>query len=157
MASYHSYLEGLFLRLTAHTDYALRILLHAAVAMRDDEEALLSIAQVAQAHAISRNHAMKVVNVLANAGLLQTIRGRSGGFRLGRPAPDITLGEVVRLTEPGLSPADCANCLLMPGCGLTGMLNEAMEVFLSHLDKQTLADAAIRSRFDLKKMFAPSF
>ena len=106
------------MRLTAHTDYALRILLHAAM----DPEQLLSIAQVAQAHAISRNHAMKVVNVLGNAGLLETVRGRGGGFRLGRAAQDITLGEVVRLTEPHLQPADCGNCLLQAACGLTGLL-----------------------------------
>ncbi|QSR15822.1 Rrf2 family transcriptional regulator [Novosphingobium sp. KA1] len=130
------------MRLTAHTDYALRILLHAAM----DPEQLLSIAQVAQAHAISRNHAMKVVNVLGNAGLLETVRGRGGGFRLGRAAQDITLGEVVRLTEPHLQPADCGNCLLQAACGLTGLLRQAVGAFLAELDRHTLADAAAGTR-----------
>ncbi|MFP5443946.1 MULTISPECIES: Rrf2 family transcriptional regulator [Sphingomonadaceae] len=133
------------MRLTAHTDYALRILLHAALAARDGD-GLLGVAQVAADHAISRNNAMKVVNVLSNAGLLQTVRGRSGGFRLGRSAETITLGEVVRLTEPCLNLADCENCILRGSCGLRGMLNKAMGVFLAELDQQTLAQAAAGSR-----------
>ncbi|MFC0204171.1 RrF2 family transcriptional regulator [Novosphingobium soli] len=133
------------MRLTAHTDYALRILLHAALA-EGEGDGLLSIAQVARDHAISRNHAMKVVNVLANAGLLATVRGRSGGFRLGRPAEDITLGEVVRLTEPGMKAADCEGCVLQEFCGLTGMLAGAMRAFLGELDRRTLAAAAAGSR-----------
>lgn len=133
------------MRLTAHTDYALRILLHAALVARDGD-GLLGITQVAADHGISRNNAMKVVNELANAGLLQTMRGRSGGFRLGRPAEDITLGEVVRLTEPCLDLADCPNCILQGACGLTGMLNRAMRAFLAEMDGQTLAQATVGSR-----------
>ncbi|TCM22257.1 BadM/Rrf2 family transcriptional regulator [Novosphingobium sp. PhB165] len=133
------------MRLTAHTDYALRILLHAAM----DRDHLLSIAQVAEAHEISRNHAMKVVNLLGNAGLLETVRGRGGGFRLGRPASEITLGEVVRLTEPNLQPADCDNCLLKGACGLTGLLRNAVGAFLAELDRSTLADAAAGTRLPL--------
>lgn len=137
------------MRLTAHTDYALRILLHAALLSRKDPQGLLSIAEVAQAHAISRNHAMKVVNLLANAGLLETVRGRGGGFRLGQPADSIRLGDVVRLTEPCLAPADCANCLLRSTCGLTAILGDAMDAFLARLDARTLADAAATSRLPM--------
>lgn len=126
------------MRLTAHSDYALRILLQAAI----EPDRLLSIAQVAQEQAISRNHAMKVVNELANAGFLTTLRGRHGGFRLGRPAADITIGQVIRLTEPSLNPADCANCILAPSCGLTPTLDEAVRAFLEVLDNRSLADIA---------------
>lgn len=137
------------MRLTAHTDYALRILLHAALQAKENPAALLSIAEVAAAHAISRNHAMKVVNQLANAGFLETIRGRGGGFRLGRPAGEINLGEVVRLTEPCLSPADCGNCLLSPQCGITPILRRAVGAFLAELDRHTLADVAATSHLPL--------
>ena len=130
------------MRLTRHTDYALRILLQAAT--QPDE--LLSIATVAEAQGIARNHAMKVVNELANAGLLATTRGRSGGFRLGRPAADITVGEVVRLTETDLRPADCDSCVLQSGCGLIPVLNGAARAFLAELDKITLAQAAATTR-----------
>lgn len=139
------------MRLTAHTDYALRILLHAALIARDGD-GLLSIGQVAADHAISRNNAMKVVNELSNAGLLETVRGRNGGFRLGRPAESITLGEVVRLTEPCLSLADCDSCILRGQCGLTGMLGRAMGAFLAELDQQTLAQATVGSRLPARAL-----
>lgn len=129
------------MRLTLHTDYALRVLLHAAARPGDR----LSISDTAQAHRISRNHVMKVVNQLANAGLLDTVRGRGGGFTLARPPEAITIGEVVRLTEPDLRPVDCANCVLHPGCGLTPLLGSAVDAFLAELDRQTLADALART------------
>lgn len=125
------------IRLTLHTDYALRVLLQAAGAPGERQ----SIAGVAEAHGISRNHVMKVVNELANAGYLDTARGRGGGFTLARAPEEITLGEVVRLTEPDLKPADCGSCALRVGCGLTPLLGDAMRAFLDVLDRQTLADA----------------
>lgn len=144
------------MRLTAHTDYALRILLHAALVARDRPEHLLSIAEVAEEQAIARNHAMKVVNLLGNAGLLETVRGRSGGFRLGRPARDIRLGDVVRLTEPCMEPADCGTCVMQGACGLSGLLRCAVSAFLAELDRHTLADAAATSRLPLGRRETPS-
>ena len=138
------------MRLTARTDYAMRILLHATLAEAEDPQALLSIAEVAHAHDISRNHAMKVVNELANAGLLETVRGRGGGFRLGRPADEIRLGDIVRLTEPNLRPADCGSCVMQRHCGLISPLERAIHAFLAELDKQTLAEAAAESRLPIQ-------
>jgi Rrf2 family transcriptional regulator, nitric oxide-sensitive transcriptional repressor len=121
-----------------HTDYALRILLHAA-AMPGER---LSIGEVAVQHGISRNHVMKVVNLLGSRGFLETTRGRGGGFALARDPADITIGEVVRLTEPSLQPADCASCTLRHACGLVPALDCAMRAFMQVLDNRTLADAA---------------
>lgn len=104
-----------------------------------DPSRLLSIAKVARDHAISRNHVMKVVSELAQAGYLETVRGRGGGFRLGRPADTITVGEIVRLTEPTLRPANCAECILQKGCGLTPILDGALQAFLTVLDHKTIA------------------
>ncbi len=130
------------MRLTRHTDYALRILLQAAL----EPERRLSIATVAQEQGIARNHAMKLVNQLAAGGLLATVRGRGGGFALGRPAEEITIGEVVRLTEPDLRPADCDTCALAAGCGLTPVLSGAVRAFLAELDRHTLAQTAAGTR-----------
>ena len=133
------------MRLTRHTDYALRILLQAAA----EPDRRLSIASVAETQQIARNHAMKVVNELAGAGLLATVRGRGGGFSLARPASEITVGEVVRLTEPDLQPADCDNCALAASCGLKSMLRDAVRAFLAELDRQTLQTAAAGTRLPL--------
>jgi Rrf2 family nitric oxide-sensitive transcriptional repressor len=136
------------IRLTLHTDYALRILLHAAA----EPGVRLSIADVAAKHAISRNHVMKVVNLLASSGLLDTARGRGGGFTLARDPADITIGQVVRLTEPSLQPADCANCVLRSGCGIIPVLDCALRAFLDVLDRSTLADAVKETRLPFSRI-----
>jgi Rrf2 family nitric oxide-sensitive transcriptional repressor len=128
------------MHLTRYTDYALRVLLHAA----SREGGLTSIAEIAEIQGISKNHVMKVVNQLANDGFLRTVRGRGGGFTLARAAGDIRIGDVVRQTEPDLNLADCGSCVLKVGCGLTPLLGEAMTAFLDTLDRYTLADAVSR-------------
>lgn len=125
---------------TRHTDYALRLLLHLAA----DSESRTAIADVAEIHGISRNHLMKVTQQLAHGGFLHTRRGRGGGIALARPPEEISVGAVVRYTEPGATLAECAGCAIAPACGLTGIFNEAQAALLAVLDRYTLADAAGR-------------
>jgi len=81
--------------------------------------------------------------------LIQTIRGKHGGMRLARPAAEIAIGEVVRLTEPNFDIAECFNkttndCTITPVCALKSMLGEARSRFLEELDRHTIADAVTR-------------
>lgn len=124
------------MQLTKFTDYALRVLLY--LGERPNE--LGSISQIASAHDISRNHLMKIVRHLGHIGVIDTIRGRSGGIRLSRPPGEINLGAVVRACEETLELVDCSSCLLGPSCGLTHTLAHAMQAFFEVLDRTTLAD-----------------
>ncbi len=124
------------MRLTRYTDYALRVLLY----LGSHEDRLCSIAEIAQAHDISQNHLMKVVNGLARDGFVQTVRGRGGGLRLAKKPEDIRIGAVVRQTEDGFDLADCATCIIGPACGLTGVLVEGVNAMLQVFDRYTLAD-----------------
>jgi Rrf2 family nitric oxide-sensitive transcriptional repressor len=131
------------MRLTSYTNFALRTLQLAALRA----PALARIDEVAQAHGLSRAHIMKVVHELGQAGYLETVRGRGGGFRLARPADGITVGEVVRLTEGPLDLVECFNpstntCPLMGVCRLSAGLREATKAFLVVLDGMTIADIA---------------
>lgn len=141
------------MRLTRYTDYAMRVLLYCAQTTRDcsnreapaDQPAqtsaqLVSIAQIARAYDISQNHLMKVVNDLVNAGYLESVRGRSGGVRLARPADQINIGALVRHTEDGFDLLECGSCVIAPACGLTGVMAEALRAFMAVLDGYTLAD-----------------
>lgn len=128
------------MRLSRHTDYALRVLIH--LAARPDRRA--SIAEIARAYAISENHLMKVVHMLGRAGFIHTVRGRGGGIGLARPANEIGIGAVVRHSEPDLNLADCGDCLIAPACGLTRVLGEALAAFLAVLDRYSIADVSIR-------------
>src|SRR5678816_4317022 len=83
------------MRLTLYTDYALRVLMYAALRQHE----VTTIDEVANAFGISRNHLVKVVQALGQNGFLSTRRGIGGGFTLAMPPANICLGDVVRLTE----------------------------------------------------------
>ncbi|MCQ4159498.1 Rrf2 family transcriptional regulator [Roseomonas sp. GC11] len=137
------------MQLTRYTDYALRVLIF--VGTREDG-GLSSITEIASTYGISKNHLMKVVQDLGQAGFLATQRGRKGGLRLGRPAAEIRLGEVVRHTEESFALVDCANCLIAPACTLPQVLGEAVQAFLAVLDRYTLEDV-LRRRVTLRGLF----
>ncbi|HKT76133.1 MAG TPA: Rrf2 family transcriptional regulator [Sphingobium sp.] len=126
------------MQLTRHTDYALRVLIHLAVSPTNRA----TIGEIADAYDLSRNHLMKVVHQLGQGGFLDTQRGRNGGFSLARSPDQISVGAVIRHTEPDMNLADCGSCLLRPACGLSGILKAAIAAFLAVLDQHSLADAA---------------
>lgn len=128
------------MRLTTMTDYSLRLLMY--VAQRP--ERLCTIAEVAHAYEISEAHLMKVTHQLGLGGWLETVRGKGGGMRLAAAPGDINLGAVVRSIEPDFFLVDClgsdASCLLTGSCRLTGIVSDALQSFMQHLDGHTLAD-----------------
>jgi Rrf2 family nitric oxide-sensitive transcriptional repressor len=126
------------MRLTLHTDYALRVLIY----LTAQEDGRGSISAIADAYGISRNHLMKVVHELGRGGFINTVRGRGGGFTLARPAEEMSVGEVVRFTETDLKLLDCENCVIRDGCGFVDVLGDAIRAFLAVLDRHTIADAA---------------
>jgi Rrf2 family nitric oxide-sensitive transcriptional repressor len=128
------------MRLTLHTDYSLRVLMFAAL----KGDALSTIAEIAQQFDISRTHLMKVVNDLARAGYLETLRGKGGGFRLAKKPSQIKVGAVVRDLEEELGIVGCMQqrdyCPIEGACVLRRALGEATAAFLAVLDRYTLAD-----------------
>lgn len=131
------------MRLTLHTDYALRMLVYLAL----NEGRPSRVADVAQSYGISRNHLLKVALHLGRLGYLTTLRGRSGGIALARTPENINLGEVVRRMEDDFSLVECMRpaggaCVITPACRLTGVFKQALEAFLSVFDNYSLADIA---------------
>lgn len=128
------------MRLTLWTDYALRTLIY--VGAKDGD--LSRIAEIAESFGISNTHLMKIVNQLAQQGYVETVRGKGGGVRLGRPAEQIGVGAVVRDTEEELAVMGCLSgagfCRIEDCCVLRGALREATLAFLETLDGYTLAD-----------------
>jgi Rrf2 family nitric oxide-sensitive transcriptional repressor len=146
------------MRLTFHTDYALRALIY--LGLRLDRR--VSIREIAEAHRISENHLVKVIHHLGRGGFVETTRGKGGGLRLARPPEEIRVGDVVRFTEEDMAlvvcfqaAADGSSCALLNVCGLQGLLGEALSAFMAVLDSRTLADlltkrhAAIAERLGL--------
>lgn len=134
------------MRLTTFSDYALRLLVYAAAA----GDQLITIEEAHQTYGISRGHLMKVANVLARKGYLKSVRGRSGGLTLARPAKEIRLGDLVRATEPDFALVECfapgGNCIVDRCCTLPNALNEALNAFIQTLNRYTLQDVALRPK-----------
>lgn len=131
------------MRLTQWTDYSLRVLMYCAQC--ESLQTVATIQAIADQHGISKSHLTKIVMTLAADGYLLTSRGRGGGIRLGRPATQIVLGDVVRKTETDFQMVECfrdasSSCALMPACYLKQILAEALDAFLAKLDGVTLAD-----------------
>jgi Rrf2 family nitric oxide-sensitive transcriptional repressor len=131
------------MRLTHWSDYSLRVLMYCAACAQRDKPATIS--EIAEAHGISRSHLTKIVMTLSGMGLLDTTRGRGGGLRLLKPAHQIVLGEVIRLTETDFTLVECFDsehntCRLDGHCRLKGTLQRAMDSYLAVLDGVTLAD-----------------
>ena len=128
------------MRLTLWTDYALRTLIYVGA----KGGGLATIAEIADSFAISKTHLMKVVNQLARQGYIETVRGKGGGMRLGRPPAQIRVGAVVRETEEELAVMGCLAadgfCRIEGCCVLRRALREATLAFLQTLDGYTLAD-----------------
>ncbi|GAN55025.1 RrF2 family transcriptional regulator [Tanticharoenia sakaeratensis] len=131
------------MRLTRHTDYALRVLMY----LDANDGQLSSIREIALTYRISENFLMKIVHRLGMAGYIITVRGRGGGLRLAHPPHAIRIGDVVRRTEEDMALVGCmqpasedAGCLLADACRLRGAIGEALCAFLAVLDGYTLAD-----------------
>ena len=80
------------MRLTLHTDYAIRVMVH--VGLRNGD--LVTITEIADCYGISKNHLTKVVHQLGRIGYLETVRGKYGGVRLLRSPEKVRLGEFIR-------------------------------------------------------------
>lgn len=129
------------MRLTKQTSYALRILIHCAVA----GEKHVRAADIAAEHGITEYNVAKIVPILVRGGFLATSRGRAGGLKLALQPEDISIGEVLRVTEATHVEAECVggvsqDCGIKRAAPINRMLGEALEAFIDVLDKHTLAD-----------------
>jgi Rrf2 family nitric oxide-sensitive transcriptional repressor len=131
------------MRLTAFTDFGLRVLMRLA----GTPTRSFTTDEIAAEFGISRNHLAKVVQDLARAGYVRTRRGAGGGLSLAMTPDAITLGAVVRALEVRQALVECfrddgGSCSLTPHCRLKLRLAAAREAFLAELDETTLAQCA---------------
>ncbi|MBW3096176.1 iron-responsive transcriptional regulator RirA [Pseudohoeflea coraliihabitans] len=129
------------MRLTRQTNYAIRILMYCAA----NEGQLSRIADIAKAYSVSELFLFKILQPLTKAGLVETVRGRNGGIRLGQAAGDISLVDVVTVTEDNFAMAECfesefADCPLIDSCALNSALRKALGAFFAVLAEYSIDD-----------------
>ncbi len=143
------------MRLTTRTSLAMRTLMFCA----SNPGRIVRKHEIAAACNASENHLAQVIHHLALKGYLHTLRGRSGGLELGRPATGITVGDVFRDFEACLPFSECFgspeenSCPLAGVCRLQCVLAEALAAFYARLDQTTLADL-VDGNTDLQQMLA---
>lgn len=129
-----------YMQLTVSSDIALRALIYLG-----QQDAPVTISEVAEECGISKSSLMKVVMTLVSANLVLSERGRNGGICLAQEPRDISIGSVIRLMENSLALVECmrdspSGCPLLPSCRLKPILYSAQEAFFTTLDKSSLAD-----------------
>lgn len=129
------------MRLTRQTNYAIRILMYCAA----NDGRLSRIPEIAAAYSVSELFLFKILQPLVEHRLVQTVRGRNGGVRLGRPAAEITLFDVVRVTEESFAMAECfekdaTDCPLVDSCSLNEALRKALGAFFEVLETYSIED-----------------
>ena len=136
------------MKITAQEEYGLRCLMRLA---RAPEGASLTIPEIALDEQLSPAYVGKLLRVLRQAGFIESVLGRTGGYHLARPAEEIRLGGVLLalgeplFDDPGYcekhaSPETDGPCVHQAGCTLRGLW-QTLEQWMRHvLDQVTLAD-----------------
>lgn len=87
------------MKLSTKGRYGLRALIDLAVY---SEESAVSIGSIAARQKISESYLEQLMAKLRKAGLVVSIRGAGGGYRLARPAGEISVGDILRALEGNL-------------------------------------------------------
>ena len=133
--------------LSQKTRYSIRALQHLADTWRQGPERLDSIAE---AQNIPRKFLTVILSEMVRGGLVNSTRGRDGGYELALSPLDIRYGDIIRLTRGSLALVPCAarnaheqcqNCLPEAECRLRGLMLTLRDEMAAMLDKVSLADA----------------
>ena len=126
-------------------DYAIRALCYLAA---QPQERIVRRAEIQERQSIPPHFLSKILRALVGAGFLASVPGARGGFRLGRPAHDITVRAVYESIEGQLSLIDCVDhreafCCFAPVCTQIDIWSGAQRVlgeYLEHISIGTIAD-----------------
>jgi Rrf2 family protein len=136
--------------LSQKSKYALKAL---TVLTKEYGQGPVLISDVAQREEIPRKFLEIILLELKNAGILQSKKGKGGGYSLGRPPQQITLGNVIRLLDGPLAPLPCVSrtayvrcreCRDERTCGIRMVMKDVRDATAQILDSTTLADIVKR-------------
>ncbi|HUJ44732.1 MAG TPA: Rrf2 family transcriptional regulator [Opitutaceae bacterium] len=135
------------MKLSKKGEYALRALIDLGIAA-EVGRSLVQIGELAANERLPTQFLEQIMQVLKEEGLVQSARGKFGGYRLARPAAKIAVGHVVRLIDGPLAPISCVSqtayekcsCPDEAHCGLRMLMLDVRNAITSILDRHSLAD-----------------
>lgn len=121
--------------------YALSIMIDLA---HHSADGYVSLKDISDRQEISMKYLEAIISKLSKGGLVDSARGKTGGYRLNRPVEKYSVGEILILTEKTLAPVSCIECqkecVKEGSCPTRPMWNELNEVIMNFLNSKTLAD-----------------
>jgi len=143
-------------KLSKKGEYALRSLINLGIAAELKRD-LVQASELAESEQLPVKFLEQILQALKEAGIVVSQRGKFGGYRLGKPAKKIFIGEVVRLIDGPLAPVGCASqtayapctCPDEAHCGLRMLMIDVRNAIAGILDRYTLADVV---EITLRKM-----
>ena len=134
------------MKITAQEEYGLRCLLQVAQLTLRDE--LASLEDIAKYEHISTDYAAKLLTVLRRANLVESVRGKSGGYKLAKPAEKIYLDEVIRCLSGEFFEAEScdqftgndAKCVHISCCSIRSIWFSISHILFSVLKQVSLED-----------------
>ena len=140
------------LQVTSRGRYALRVMLDLACHRADG---VISLKTVAGRQGISLKYLESLVASVRRAGLVESSRGKEGGYQLGREPEDCSVGEILRCVEDSLAPVSCirdgqADCERAGSCPTLPMWQELDGLTRQYLESVTLRDLMSGERWKTK-------
>ena len=134
------------MKITAQEEYGLRCLLQ--VAQLTIRDALASLEDIANHEHISTDYAAKLLMVLRQANLVESVRGKTGGYKLTRPADKIYLDEVIKSLSGNLFetescqqfPGNDSKCVHISCCSIRSVWLSVSHILTSIFKQITLKD-----------------
>ncbi len=122
--------------------YALRVMIDLA---EHDAGSYIPLKEIAQRQDISEKYLESIVKLLVRSNYLEGLRGKGGGYRLSRSPEQYRVGDLIRLTEDGLSPVACLEerakpCPRIADCRTLPLWKGLYDLVNNYLDGVTLAD-----------------
>ena len=133
---------GVYLNVTSKGRYALRVMIDLA---QHPEDGYISLKTIADRQGISMKYLEMIVGNLKKARLVDSTRGKDGGYKLNRGPGDYSVGDILRCIEDNLAPVACIkagsiNCENAAGCMTVPMWKELDDITNAYLDTVSLED-----------------
>ena len=122
--------------------YALRVMIDLAEHQSDE---FISLRGIAQRQEISEKYLESIIRMLVKAKVVDSLRGKGGGYRLNKSPDQYTVGSILQLTEESLAPVSCLEvnaetCPLAVRCRTLSLWQGLDKVIHEYLESVTIAD-----------------
>ena len=130
------------MKLSTKGQYSLKAMVDLAIHYSDD---VVTISQIAGRQGMSESYLEQLFPKLRRAGLVESVRGAGGGYRLAKPLGGVSVGDILRAAEGDLIPVECAltsdkECSREGSCVVKYVWKKVTDSINETVDNITLAD-----------------